>query len=69
MQAVNRLSQVEPDSSAVQAARALGICFGDCPTRNSPFRKVEPLFATDDAPPADKSFEECETLVEEALST
>jgi 6-phosphofructokinase 1 len=35
--AVSRLSQVDPKSSAVQAARALGISFGDCPQAASPF--------------------------------
>ncbi|MCA9269781.1 MAG: ATP-dependent 6-phosphofructokinase, partial [Planctomycetales bacterium] len=36
--AVNRLSTVDPHSSAVQAARALGISFGDCRTMSSPFK-------------------------------
>lgn len=35
--AVSRLRQVEPASAAVQAARALGISFGDCPKAHSPF--------------------------------
>ena len=35
--AVNGLSQVDPDSSAVQAARALGVSFGDRPADQSPF--------------------------------
>lgn len=57
--AVNRLSQVDPDSSAVQAARALGISFGDCSEINSPFldRSVGGAFDVD----------RCEALVEEAL--
>ncbi len=33
-EAVSRLSQVDAYGTAVQAARALGISFGDCPTRN-----------------------------------
>jgi phosphofructokinase-like protein len=67
MEAVNRLSQVEPTSSAVQAARALGISFGDCPTKNSPFRKpTEAVSITTDE--AESSFSECETLLEEALA-
>jgi 6-phosphofructokinase 1 len=37
MQAVNRLSQVDPNGPAVQAAKALGISFGDCPADESPF--------------------------------
>jgi phosphofructokinase-like protein len=38
--AVNGLSQVDPDSSAVQAARALGVSFGDRPADQSPFAAV-----------------------------
>ena len=37
IQAVNKLRQVEPCGSAVQAARALGISFGDHPADESPF--------------------------------
>jgi 6-phosphofructokinase 1 len=36
-EAVSRLRTVEPNSAAVQAARALGISFGDCPKAASPF--------------------------------
>jgi 6-phosphofructokinase 1 len=57
MQAVNHLSTVDPDSSAVQAARALGISFGDCPTSNSPFRRVRA---------EESALDTCESLVEEA---
>ena len=35
--AIRRLSRVDPASSAVQAARALGISFGDADERASPF--------------------------------
>jgi hypothetical protein len=35
--AVRSLSRVDPASSAVQAARALGISFGDADERASPF--------------------------------
>jgi ATP-dependent phosphofructokinase / diphosphate-dependent phosphofructokinase len=35
--AVSRLRTVERTNSAVQAARALGISFGDCPTGENPF--------------------------------
>jgi 6-phosphofructokinase 1 len=35
--AVSRLRMVDPSSAAVQAARALGICFGDCVQTESPF--------------------------------
>ncbi len=37
IEAVNRLSQVEPAGAAVQSARALGISFGDTPQSDSPF--------------------------------
>jgi len=40
VEAVNRLRVVDPDSSTVQAARALGITFGDCPINQSPFAKM-----------------------------
>jgi 6-phosphofructokinase 1 len=35
--AIHRLSQVDPQGDAVQAARALGISFGDCEATASPF--------------------------------
>jgi len=35
--AINRLSTVDPASAAIQAARALGISFGDCAFAGSPF--------------------------------
>lgn len=38
-EAVSQLSNVEPHGSAVQAARALGISFGDCSATESPFAK------------------------------
>ncbi|MDP6446822.1 MAG: hypothetical protein QF805_23725, partial [Pirellulaceae bacterium] len=37
MEAVNRLSQVNVQGSAVRAARALGISFGDGPQSMGPF--------------------------------
>ena len=37
IEAVNLLRQVDHGGSAVQAARALGISFGDCPADESPF--------------------------------
>jgi 6-phosphofructokinase 1 len=40
--AIGGLSRVEPDSSAVQAARALGISFGDCADLVSPFALQPP---------------------------
>ncbi len=36
-EAVNKLSTVDPNCSAVQAARALGTSFGDCSSSKSPF--------------------------------
>jgi 6-phosphofructokinase 1 len=59
-EAVNRLSQVDPDGSTVQAARALGISFGDSPTTASPFQSVA-------AAEADSSLAECDALLETAL--
>ena len=38
LEAVNQLSCGDPQSEAVQAARALGISFSDCPTMASPFQ-------------------------------
>jgi 6-phosphofructokinase 1 len=35
-EAVNRLSRVDPDSSAVRAARSLGVSFGDAPETMTP---------------------------------
>lgn len=46
IQAVNKLRTVECGGSAVQAARALGISFGDCPADESPFAWKE--LATDE---------------------
>jgi hypothetical protein len=37
MKAVNKLRVVDPQGHAVQAARALGISFGDCAAGSSPF--------------------------------
>lgn len=42
-EAVSRLSVVDPDGSAVQAARALGISFGDRPARGNPFAPYVPM--------------------------
>ena len=41
-EAIGGLSRVDPDSSAVQAARALGISFGDCADLVSPFALQPP---------------------------
>ncbi len=37
-EAIGQLSNVDPTGSAVQAARALGISFGDCASSESPFQ-------------------------------
>jgi 6-phosphofructokinase len=48
IEAVNRLSQVEPAGAAVQSARALGISFGDTPQSDSPFADAaEPAQSAD----------------------
>src|SRR5690606_13163074 len=39
IEAVHRLSRVDVNGSAVQAARAMGISFGDDATRQLPFKK------------------------------
>jgi 6-phosphofructokinase 1 len=41
IEAVNELSTVDPQGSAVLAARALGISFGDQPANASPFALAE----------------------------
>jgi 6-phosphofructokinase 1 len=51
IEAVNQIRVVDPGGPAVQAARALGICFGDCDTGQSPFA---PLVAAPDAATADE---------------
>jgi 6-phosphofructokinase 1 len=43
MEAVNKLRTVDQNGSAVQAARALGISFGDCPADQSPFAWQEEI--------------------------
>jgi len=47
--AVNELSQVDPQGAAVQAARALGVSFGDRPADESPFTIGPTTAATADA--------------------
>jgi hypothetical protein len=44
---------VEPSSEAVQAARALGISFGDSMTASSPFHSREPRPAAPPSEPQD----------------
>ena len=52
-QAVNKLSQVEPSCSAVLAARALGISFGDTAVETSPFACSWAGGQTDEEPVGD----------------
>ncbi len=59
-EAVKELSRVSPESSTVQAARALGISFGDQPTDAHPFRATEAADAT--AAAACESREELATV-------
>ncbi|PHS15973.1 MAG: 6-phosphofructokinase [Blastopirellula sp.] len=62
MEAVNKLSVVEPDSSAVQAAKAMGITFGDCKLGISPFKKHLKESAEADYDPSETVDEAIEAL-------
>lgn len=72
IEAVNQLRQVDPQGSAVQAARALGVSFGDRPTEDSPFgiRIETSNTATADDVELDAEFtlDLVEAATEEALS-
>ena len=63
-EAISKLSQVEPDCAAVQAARALGISFGDCRADEVDFGQH---WSSDEAK-AEARVEAAEAAVEEALS-
>jgi 6-phosphofructokinase 1 len=52
--AIRTLSQVDPASSAVQAARALGIGFGDAPAAASPYAHPGPRPGPPHCPPRDR---------------
>jgi ATP-dependent phosphofructokinase / diphosphate-dependent phosphofructokinase len=57
LDAVNQLSQVEPEGSAVQSARALGISFGDSVNHGpfataTPIRELRPANVSHDPAPA-----------------
>jgi ATP-dependent phosphofructokinase / diphosphate-dependent phosphofructokinase len=71
-EAVDKLRQVDPRGSAVQAARALGISFGDRPADESPFGLLveSPDIATADDVELDAEFtlDLAEAAAEEALS-
>ncbi|HEX6963291.1 MAG TPA: ATP-dependent 6-phosphofructokinase, partial [Lacipirellula sp.] len=70
-EAVNQLRTVEPEGAAVQAARALGISFGDCETGHSPFAchvEVEDAATADDVElSAEFILDIAEAAAEEAL--
>jgi ATP-dependent phosphofructokinase / diphosphate-dependent phosphofructokinase len=70
MKAVNHIRTVDPDGAAVQAARALGICFGDCEQAESPFLARIGIVATSDDVEVDAVFalEMAESATEEALA-
>lgn len=72
MEAVNHLRQVDQNGSAVQAARALGISFGDRPADESPFGVTLecPEVATADDVELDAEFtlDMADAAAEEALS-
>jgi len=72
IEAVNKLRQVEPHGSAVQAARALGVSFGDQGSDESPFamRIETPETCTADEVELDADFvlDLAEAATEEALS-
>jgi ATP-dependent phosphofructokinase / diphosphate-dependent phosphofructokinase len=71
LQAVDKLRMVDRNGSAVQAARALGIGFGDCPADVSPFawhgEDDEPVTADEVALDAEFTLEMAEAATEEAL--
>ena len=71
-EAVNHLRQVDHDGSAVQAARAMGISFGDCPADENPFSMIveSPEAASADEVELDAEFtlDLAEAATEEALS-
>jgi 6-phosphofructokinase len=73
IEAVNRIRTVDPDGAAVQAARALGICFGDTAEMQSPFMaRIGTVAACDElaevAEDALFALEMAEAAAEEALA-
>jgi hypothetical protein len=73
IEAVNQIRVVDSDGPAVQAARALGICFGDCDAGQSPFAAcvAAPEAATADEVAIDAEFtlDLADAATEEALET
>jgi 6-phosphofructokinase 1 len=70
MEAVNRIRTVDADGAAVQAARALGICFGDASEACSPFvaRIGSVVTACDVELDAEFVLDMAEAAAEEALA-
>jgi 6-phosphofructokinase 1 len=70
LQAVNRIRTVDADGAAVQAARALGICFGHASKAASPFVARIGIVATADDVELDAEFtlDLAESAAEEALA-
>ncbi len=72
IEAVNKLRQVDPHGSAVQAARSLGISFGDFAADECPFgvrlESAEAATAADVELDAEFTLELAEAAAEEALS-
>ena len=72
MEAVNHLRQVDRNGSAVQAARALGVSFGDCKADESPFAfksdAEDVATASDIEVDADFTLDIAEAATEEALT-
>ncbi|MFV2065805.1 MAG: 6-phosphofructokinase [Pirellulales bacterium] len=66
IEAVNGISQVEPDGAAVQAARALGISFGDCPADESPFAQF--TSKSQDASTVQQHLDTTESVTAEAVA-
>jgi 6-phosphofructokinase 1 len=71
LEAVNQIRRVEPSGPAVQAARALGISFGDCDRGESPFAchaaPLEAATAEEIEADADFVLDLAEAAAEEAL--
>jgi 6-phosphofructokinase 1 len=70
IESVNRIRTVDANGAAVQAARALGICFGDASEAGSPFlARVGSVATSDDVElDADFALDLAEAAAEEALA-
>ena len=63
IEAVNEVRMVNPEGSAVQAARALGVAFGDCAVEHSPFN----VFGSDSESALDATLDSLERVTAAAL--